>query len=102
MSAALANEISFVEYLIDSLDVEHGPATTSQEFNLQAPYQNALVARVFYLKKPATPQQMQEILTVLRTVFGVRKVFNYTAQNAVAVRCDTDTMALVDKEFATL
>ena len=52
-------------------------------------------------KKAATPQQMQEILTVLRTVYGVQKVFNY-AQNAVAVRSDTDTMALVEKEFSSL
>jgi len=29
---------------------------------------------------------MQEMLTVLRTVVDVQKVFNYTAQNALVVR----------------
>ena len=60
------------------------------------------VVKVFYLSNPTTPQEIQEILTVLRTVFDVQKVFNYTAQNALVVRCDADTMALVEKEIADL
>jgi general secretion pathway protein D len=60
------------------------------------------VVKVFYLTNPTTPQEIQEMLTVLRTVFGIQKVFNYTAQNALVVRCDADTMALVEKEIADL
>ncbi|HVY91736.1 MAG TPA: hypothetical protein VHA14_03265 [Bryobacteraceae bacterium] len=60
------------------------------------------VVKVFYLKNPTTPQEIQEMLTVLRTVFDIQKVFNYTAQNALVVRCDADTMALVEKEIADL
>lgn len=60
------------------------------------------VVKVFYLTNPTTPQEIQEMLTVLRTVFDVQKVFNYTAQNALVVRCDADTMALVEKEIADL
>ena len=60
------------------------------------------VVKVFYLSNPTTPQEIQEMLTVLRTVFDVQKVFNYTAQNALVVRCDADTMALVEKEISDL
>jgi len=60
------------------------------------------VVKVFYLQNPTTAQEIQEILTVLRTVFDVQKVFNYSAQNALVVRCDADTMALVEKEIADL
>ena len=60
------------------------------------------VVRVFYLNNVTTPQEMQEILTVLRTVVDVAKVFNYTAQNALIVRCEADTMALVEKMIADL
>jgi general secretion pathway protein D len=60
------------------------------------------VVKVFYLTNPTTAQEIQEMLTVLRTVFDVQKVFNYTAQNALVVRCDADTMALVEKEIADL
>src|ERR1700678_4112122 len=53
------------------------------------------VVKVFYLSNVTAPQEMQEMLTVLRTVVDVQKVFNFTSQNALIVRCEADTMALV-------
>ncbi|MDE3197734.1 MAG: hypothetical protein KGN84_15400, partial [Acidobacteriota bacterium] len=58
--------------------------------------------KVFYLNNVTGPQEMQEILTVIRTVVDVQKVFNYTAQNALVVRADADTMALVEKLISDL
>jgi len=58
--------------------------------------------KVFYLSNVTSPQEMQEILTVIRTVVDVQKVFNYTAQNALIVRADADTMALVEKLISDL
>jgi general secretion pathway protein D len=60
------------------------------------------VVKVFYLNNVTSPQEMQEMLTVLRTVVDVAKVFNYTAQNALIVRCEADTMALVEKLISDL
>jgi general secretion pathway protein D len=60
------------------------------------------VVKVFYLSNVTSPQEMQEILTVLRTVVDVQKVFSYTAQNALIVRAEADTMALVEKLIADL
>lgn len=60
------------------------------------------VVKVFYLSNVTTPQEMQEILTVLRTVVDVQKVFNFTSQNALVVRAEADTMALVEKLIADL
>jgi general secretion pathway protein D len=60
------------------------------------------VVKVFYLSNTTSPQEVQELLTVLRTVTDVQKVFNYTAQNALIVRADADTMALVDKLVSDL
>ena len=42
--------------------------------------------KVFYLSNVTSPQEMQEMLTVLRTVVDVQKVFSYTGQNALMVR----------------
>ena len=58
--------------------------------------------KVFYLNNVTGPQEMQEILTVIRTVVDVQKVFNYTAQNALVVRAEADTMALVEKLISDL
>jgi general secretion pathway protein D len=60
------------------------------------------VVKVFYLSNVTSPQEMQELLTVLRTVVDVQKVFNFTAQNALVVRAEADTMALVEKLIADL
>ncbi|MDP9054135.1 MAG: hypothetical protein M3N93_07500 [Acidobacteriota bacterium] len=60
------------------------------------------VVKVFYLSNITTPQEMQEILTVLRTVVDVQKVFSYTSQSALIVRAEADTMALVEKLIAGL
>lgn len=60
------------------------------------------VLKVFYLSNPTTPQEIQEMLTQLRTVLDIQKVFNYTSQNVLVVRCDADTMALVEKLIADL
>ncbi|MDP9055488.1 MAG: hypothetical protein M3N93_14485, partial [Acidobacteriota bacterium] len=60
------------------------------------------VVRVFYLSNLTGPQEVQEMLTVLRTVVDVQKVFNFTAQNALIVRAEADTMALVEKLISDL
>jgi general secretion pathway protein D len=60
------------------------------------------VVKVFYLSNVTSPQEMQELLTVLRTVVDVQKVFNFTAQNALVVRAEADTMALVEKLISDL
>ena len=60
------------------------------------------VVKVFYLSNVTAPQEMQEMLTVLRTVVDVQKVFSFASQNALIVRAEADTMALVEKLIADL
>lgn len=60
------------------------------------------VVKVFYLSNVTGPQEMQEMLTVLRTVVDVQKVFSFTSQNALIVRAEADTMALVEKLISDL
>jgi general secretion pathway protein D len=60
------------------------------------------IVKVYYLSNTTTAQEVQELLTVLRTVTDVQKVFNYTSQNALIVRAEADTMALVDKLVSDL
>jgi len=73
-----ASQIAVSEYLINSLDVVKGSVTTTAEYQYQAPGQGSQVARVFYLAHATTPQSVQEILTVIRTVADIQKIFNFT------------------------
>lgn len=60
------------------------------------------VVKVFYLSNVTAPQEMQEMLTVIRTVVDVQKVFSFASQNALIVRAEADTMALVEKLISDL
>ncbi len=88
-----AAQMAFAQYLIGSLDVKPGSVTTSAEFQYQPSGEAPSVARVFYLATPSTPQHIQEILTTLRTVVQIQKVFNYTAVNALAIRATPSDLA---------
>ena len=88
-----AAQLAFTQYLVSSLDVKPGSVTTSAEFQYQPQGEPATVARVFYLASPSTPQHIQEILTNLRTVVQIQKVFNYTAVNALAIRATPAELA---------
>ena len=81
-----AAQMAFAEYLINSLDVKPGSVTTSAEFPYRSPGEPDTVAKVFYLANASTPQAIQELLTTLRTVADIQKVFNYTPLRALAIR----------------
>ena len=55
------------------------------------------VVKVFYLKNPTSVQEFQEIITGIRSVTDVRRMFTFNAQNAVMVRDTVDKVALVEK-----
>jgi type II secretory pathway component GspD/PulD (secretin) len=52
--------------------------------------------RVNFLATVSQPQQMQEMLTVLRTVADVIRVFNFTAREALIVRAKPDQLAFAE------
>jgi general secretion pathway protein D len=60
------------------------------------------VVKVFYLSNVMTAQEMQEIVTTLRTVAEIQKIFTYQAQNALIVRAEADKVALAEKIVADL
>lgn len=58
------------------------------------PGSNDDIVRVFYLPPTETVQGLQEIITLLRTVADVRRLFGCTAQRAVPLRGTPDQVAL--------
>lgn len=60
------------------------------------------VVKVFYLQNVVAPQEIQEIVTALRTVAEIQKVFTYNAQNAIVARAESDKIALAEKIVADL
>jgi general secretion pathway protein D len=55
------------------------------------------VMRVFYLTNVTTPQELQEIVTAVRSVADIQRLFVYNAQNAIIARGEADRIELADK-----
>jgi general secretion pathway protein D len=60
------------------------------------------VVKVFYLKNVTQTTELQELLTTLRTVTDIQKIYQYTSQNALIVRCEADKMLLAEKIISDL
>jgi general secretion pathway protein D len=60
------------------------------------------VARVFYLTNVTTAQELQEIVTAVRSVADIQRIFTYNAQNAIIVRAEADRIALAEKIISDL
>ncbi len=54
------------------------------------------VARVNFLTNMTGPQQMQEALTMLRTVADIARIFNFTGRNAIVIRAKSADMAFAE------
>ncbi|HEX5430706.1 MAG TPA: secretin N-terminal domain-containing protein, partial [Bryobacteraceae bacterium] len=55
------------------------------------------VVKVFYLTNASSVQEFQEIVTAIRTLADIRRVYAYNAQKAMVVRGTADQVALVEK-----
>jgi general secretion pathway protein D len=60
------------------------------------------VAKVFYLKNVTSVQEFQEVVTAIRSVTDIRRMFTYNAQNAVVARGTVDQINLAEKLFHDL
>ena len=60
------------------------------------------VVKVFYLKNITSVQEFQEIVTAVRSITDIRRMFTYNAQNAVMCRGSVDQIALAEKLFSDL
>jgi general secretion pathway protein D len=55
------------------------------------------VVRVFYVQNATSVQEFQEIVTAVRSVTEIRRVYAYNAQHAVLMRGTPDQIALAEK-----
>ena len=107
-----ATQVALAEYLLKAFDVAPGSVTSVPEYSYKPADPRAAmrlsgapvneVVRVFYLANMKAPQQLQEILTIIRTVNDIQKIFDYTPLNALAVCASASDMAAVAWEIQSL
>jgi len=69
---------------------------TNENPNKRRDYEEQVV-KVFYLKNIQADQEMNEVITALRTVADLQKVALYKGQNAIVVRGEAEKVELAEK-----
>jgi type II secretory pathway component GspD/PulD (secretin) len=97
-----AERIAMADWLIQELDKpqQPSPSTKGNEYRMAGAVDEG--ARVFHLPPTASPQQLQEVSTILRSTADIRRVFTYTRTKAVALRGTATEMAMADWLFQEL
>jgi hypothetical protein len=86
-----AAQVATAEFLFTELDRQTVPDSMTQEFRVSNNADD--VVRLFFLKHAATVQQFQEIVTPVRTVAEIPRVFTYSTPRVLAVRGTADQVA---------
>lgn len=103
-----SEQAKMAEFLFDEMDKpaiepsnsQNLHVSTSPEFLLNSPREN--VVRVVYLPNASTVQELQQIVTLVRSITYVRRMFTYNGPKAVAMRDDGDKIALAEWLFKRL
>jgi hypothetical protein len=98
-----ADQMALAEFLTNRFDVDSAPAPNSAEFEFQmrtgAPEN---VVHVFYLPNTKSIQSFQEVVTSVRSVTDLRRMFTYNTPRAVAARGTAEQINLASWLFAQL
>lgn len=84
-------QISLAAWMMDQLD-QPANAAAPEPHEYKLPGDD--VARVFELTNPDKPQQLQEIVTLIRSVGDIQRLFVYNKRRAVVLRATAERVAL--------
>jgi hypothetical protein len=76
-----AESVAFVQWLLPVIDTT-SPDSIAHEFK----FASGDIGRVIFVPNAQTPQQMQELITVLRTVPDVQRIRTFSANHAIVLR----------------
>jgi hypothetical protein len=89
-----ANQIALAEWLIPKLDVSPGSTPGPQSYRIAG--DNDDVVELFELTNASTMQTIQEVLTTLRTVADIGKVYQVSGPRIIMLRGNSSQIALAE------
>lgn len=91
-----ADQIRTSEWLIRQLDLPPGASGSDDTLRNIADARGEDTARVFFLSPNLTPQEFNEVMTAVRTITDIRRVFGQVAHRAVVVRATEEAVNAAD------
>ena len=87
-----SEQVAMGQWMMAQLDTKGNEGAALQ---YTSPVGNDVV-RVNFLTHTTGPQQMQEALTMLRTVADIARIFNFTARQAIVIRAKSADMVFAE------
>lgn len=87
-------QIELMEWMAAQLDPRAGAPPTPNSYDV--PDGTADVVRVRHLVHSGTPQKLQEVMTLIRTMTDIRRVFPVQSRSAISWRGTADQIRLVE------
>ena len=85
------SQIAMATWLVNQLDQAVGvPSPAPNDYALSGDD----VTHVFNLSNPRVPMETQEMVTLIRSVADIQRIFTYNARKTIVVRTSPDRMAL--------
>ena len=96
-------QIALAEWLIAELDKAVSSQTNRAEaYEHPAPSGGGDAVRLFFFTHDHTPEDLQEMIHVIRTTADIQRIYPYAAQRAIALRGTADQIALAEWLFHRL
>ena len=94
--AGTAEQIGLAEWLVREVDVPAAQRSAPVSHAYRMPGSNPDAVRVFLLARATTPQSLQEIVTSIRSVADVPRIFVCNTPRAVAMRGSAGQIAVAE------
>ena len=96
-------QVALVEWLVNELDrPANPPAQKAAAYEYPDPRSGIDAVRVLYTTHGQTPQNIQEMVNLIRTISDVQRMFAYPEQGSIALRGNAAQVALVEWLFHEL
>jgi len=96
-------QIALAEWLFGELDSAATPqANTTDTYEYPAPSGGRDAVRMFFFTRDETPQDLQEVINLIRTTADIQRIVPYAARRAIALRGNAAQIALAEWLFHQL
>lgn len=91
-----ADQMRTTEWLLRQLDLPPGASGKDETLRNIADTRGEDTARVFFLSPELTVQEFNEVMTAVRTITDIRRVFGHSSHRAVIVRSTEEAVNAAD------
>lgn len=91
-----ADQLRTAEWIVRTLDIPAGASSSNDTLRNIADTHGEDTARAFFLPPTLTVQEFNEVMTSVRTITDIRRVFGYSSRRAIVLRDTEEATSAAD------